>query len=445
MPPCECPTSQNALMFSLAELRDDEVDDVLQVLVVGLGPRSRRRVRRGDDQTVLVLVVHEREIVALPVPVRTGAVEAEDERDLLAWLQIARIVEEVGAAGLHLDHVALVDHHRRRALGVGAVEVGGGGAGGAFEAEGFFGGSESGQGKECDGKDEGSQASKLLHTAPLGADDERNRKGLLMCRRLYRYALYPRTTASSAASSPRSIAASASRLARSRPTVTTASDPAALAVGDQRVARLEAAAHLDRVPGLGVADVARASRRSARSRRTARRGTAAPRRACCAPRSGPGARRPPSARRGSAGPTAGRGSARRRRPRRRRARARSCSSTTTPRSIVEPGRFGERERGRTPTPMTTRSHGRRAPSSSVDGAVGDRRGLAPEVEAHAVLLVQSADERAELVAEDARERHRLGRDHVDLEAARAQRRRHLEADEARADHDRALRLSRRAR
>ena len=32
-------------------------------------------------------------------------------------------------------------------------------------------------------------------------------------------------------------------------------DPAALAVGDQRVARVEAAADLDRIPRLGVADV----------------------------------------------------------------------------------------------------------------------------------------------------------------------------------------------
>ena len=43
------------------------VDDVPQVLVIGLGPHPRRRVRGGDHQTVLVLVVEEREVVALPV------------------------------------------------------------------------------------------------------------------------------------------------------------------------------------------------------------------------------------------------------------------------------------------------------------------------------------------------------------------------------------------
>ncbi len=116
--------------------------------VVGLGPHPRRRVRRRDHQPVLVLVVDQREVVPLPVPVRAGAVEAEDERHLLARFQIARIVEEVGAPGLHLDHVALVDHHRRRALGVRAVKVGRGGAGGAFEAERLFCGGHRGDRRE---------------------------------------------------------------------------------------------------------------------------------------------------------------------------------------------------------------------------------------------------------------------------------------------------------
>ena len=40
---------------------------------------------------------------------------------------------------------------------------------------------------------------------------------------------------------------------------------------------------------------------------------------------------------------------------------------------------------------------------------------------------------AEVLAEDALERKLLGRDDVDVDVARAQRRRHLEPDEARAD------------
>ena len=73
--------------------------------------------------------------------------------------------------------------------------------------------------------------------------------------------------------------------------------------------------------------------------------------------------------------------------------------------------------------------------------VDRRRGLA-EVEDDAVLLVQRAHEVAERGAEDALQRPRLGRDDVHLEVARAQRRGHLEADEARADDDGALRAPR---
>src|SRR5215510_2311412 len=123
----------------LADLLDDEVDDVLQVLVVGVSPHPRRRVRSGDDQTILVHIIQQREIMALPVPVRAGAVQAQNEGDLLALLQVARIIEEVGAARLHFDHVPLVDHCGARALTVGAVQIwSAGGAGRALKLEGFF-------------------------------------------------------------------------------------------------------------------------------------------------------------------------------------------------------------------------------------------------------------------------------------------------------------------
>ena len=62
-------------------------------------------------------------------------------------------------------------------------------------------------------------------------------------------------------------------------------------------------------------------------------------------------------------------------------------------------------------------------------------GARAEVEDDAVLLVQRRHEVAELRAQHALERPRLGRDDVHLEPARAQRRRDLEPDEARADHD----------
>src|ERR1700687_4507822 len=63
------PNQPERLDVLLADLLDDEVDDVLQVLVVRRRPRPRRGVWGGDDQAVFVLVVHDREIVALPVPV----------------------------------------------------------------------------------------------------------------------------------------------------------------------------------------------------------------------------------------------------------------------------------------------------------------------------------------------------------------------------------------
>ena len=74
-----------------------------------------------------------------------------------------------------------------------------------------------------------------------------------------------------------------------------------------------------------------------------------------------------------------------------------------------------------------------------DGVGLDRGDGLPEVEADAVLLVRGAQHAAQLGAERALERHRLRRDDVNLEAARAQRRRDLHADEAGAHHDRAAR------
>ena len=56
-----------------------------------------------------------------------------------------------------------------------------------------------------------------------------------------------------------------------------------------------------------------------------------------------------------------------------------------------------------------------------------------------MLLVQLAHEGAHLLAEHARHRNLFGRDDMHFDLARAQRGRNLEADEARADHDGALR------
>ena len=73
-----------------------------------------RRRRRGHHQAVLVLVVHGREVVPLPVADRTGAVEVQDEDDLLVWLQGAGVVEDEFAAGLGVDRIAQLGQRAAR-------------------------------------------------------------------------------------------------------------------------------------------------------------------------------------------------------------------------------------------------------------------------------------------------------------------------------------------
>ena len=52
----------------------------------------------------------------LPIAVRTAAMQAQDEGDRLAFLQVARVIEKVGAARFHLGHVALIDDGRAAAF-----------------------------------------------------------------------------------------------------------------------------------------------------------------------------------------------------------------------------------------------------------------------------------------------------------------------------------------
>jgi hypothetical protein len=71
-----------------------------------------------------------------------------------------------------------------------------------------------------------------------------------------------------------------------------------------------------------------------------------------------------------------------------------------------------------------------------DDAVGvDLTGGGAEMKSNPLLLMHLAYKRTELGTEDTLERHRLPADHVHLEPSHGQRRRHLEADERRADHD----------
>ena len=79
------------------------------------------------------------------------------------------------------------------------------------------------------------------------------------------------------------------------------------------------------------------------------------------------------------------------------------------------------------------------PPLSVRAAAVDRGDRFAEVEDDAVLLVQRANEIAQLRPEHALHRPRFRRHDVDLDIARTQRRRDFEPDEARADHERAAR------
>src|ERR1051325_239929 len=57
-----------------------------------------------------------------PVSVRSGAVQAEDERHRLAGFEVARVVEEERAPRLHLDDRTLIDDAVGRTVRVGTVQ-----------------------------------------------------------------------------------------------------------------------------------------------------------------------------------------------------------------------------------------------------------------------------------------------------------------------------------
>ena len=119
------PREPERLDVACADFLDDRRDDVLQILIVGLRPRARRRVRRRDDEPVLVDVVENREVVPLPVSPRAPAVQAEDDGNFLIRFQIAWVIEKVCPACLHLDDLAGVHHAIAKAVLVGTVQHGG--------------------------------------------------------------------------------------------------------------------------------------------------------------------------------------------------------------------------------------------------------------------------------------------------------------------------------
>jgi hypothetical protein len=94
----------------------DVLDDIVQVLVVGLADPAARRLLGGgrrcrDHKTIQVLEIGRREIQSLPGADRTAAVQVEDEGHRLAWSQVVWVIEVKLSPGL-LVHGADMAHAR---------------------------------------------------------------------------------------------------------------------------------------------------------------------------------------------------------------------------------------------------------------------------------------------------------------------------------------------
>ena len=85
--------------------------------------------------------------------------QTQNEGDFLALLQVARIVEEVGAAGLHLYYVSLVYDSGSSALAIGTVQVRNGRAGRAGEPKRLFLGARHSRNNGYDA-DDGEQSDQ---------------------------------------------------------------------------------------------------------------------------------------------------------------------------------------------------------------------------------------------------------------------------------------------
>jgi hypothetical protein len=82
----------------------DEIDDVSQVRVVVVRiPQAVDSTGCGHDEAILLLQIHEREVVPVPVAVHRSTVKAQDEGHPFAGIQVTRIIEEEAALGLLRD------------------------------------------------------------------------------------------------------------------------------------------------------------------------------------------------------------------------------------------------------------------------------------------------------------------------------------------------------
>ena len=114
-----------------------------------------------------------------------------------------------------------------------------------------------------------------------------------------------------------------------------------------------------------------------------------------------------------------------------------CASTRTPRPSASPAEAASSVRGSTPIPTTTKSQSIFRPSvvtaRSTTRSPSKALSPVPVQQLDTVLAVQIGVHAADLRAEHALQRHVVGLEHGDLEAALAQRRGDLRADPAGAD------------
>ena len=118
------------------------------------------------------------------------------------------------------------------------------------------------------------------------------------------------------------------------------------------------------------------------------------------------------------------------------------SSTMTPRSIASPACSANESDGPHADPDDDEV-GLEAVlrSLDVDALLVYRGGRRAEVERHAMVLMELAQELSDLRSQNFLHQNRLGPDHVDFDIPGTKRRCDLKADEARADYDRALATS----
>ena len=108
----------------LSDGADDEIDEVVQIFVIGFAPIANGRAGRDDDKVIFVLHVHRRKVVALPVGVGAEAVKAEKDVDLLAGPVTGRTIEKERPARLEVDRRTGLGDDGGFAIAVGTMPYG---------------------------------------------------------------------------------------------------------------------------------------------------------------------------------------------------------------------------------------------------------------------------------------------------------------------------------